>query len=394
MDALISVDRALEIIDQVPISPRIIRVDLTQAHGLALAQDIFADRDSPPFDKSLMDGYAVRSPDVSTAPVDLKIVGEVAAGSESTLEIKSGEAIAIMTGAALPKGADGVVPIEDCEKRSEQIRILNAGDFARFITRRGADCRAGKIVLGEGTRLEAAQLAVAASVGAAQVDVFAKPRTAVLSTGDELAQLDSKPAPHQIRNSNNIMLTALLRRLDCEVTDLGSAPDEPDKIRDAIKQNLSHDLLFVTGGMSMGKYDFVPKILEEIGVDLKVTKLRIKPGKPFIFGVRDSCFVFGLPGNPVSAFVCAARVASELIARMGGRRLRWIEAPLASNLPLNGSREFYQPAIFDGRQIEPLEWRGSADIFTLARANGLIVRKENSEKMNAGDRVKFLELPI
>jgi len=400
---LISVTTAIEIIDGVHLTPKIARVDLRDAQGLRLAQDIRADRDYPPFDKSLMDGYAVRCAVVKTTPVDMPIVAEIAAGQRAARALGPGESMAIMTGAPLPEGADGVVPVEDAlgdgQQKLGNVRILRAEGAARFVAARGADCAAGTVVLQRGTKLEAAQLAVAASVGAATVDVFARPRVAVLSTGDELVQIDQTPGPAQIRNSNNIMLLSLLKRLGCEVTDLGIARDDRTIIRQAIERGLAFDALFVSGGMSMGEYDFVPRVLIELGVDLKITKLRIKPGKPFVFGMKPanngSRFVFGLPGNPVSSFVCALRLCSRLLLRMSGATTldRWLSAALESPLKPNGSREFYQPAILNGATVEPLKWKGSADIYTLAQANCLIVRPERAPAIAAGAMVSVLEIP-
>jgi molybdopterin molybdotransferase len=233
-------------------------------------------------------------------------------------------------------------------------------------------------------------------VGAATLTVFDRPRVAVLSTGDEVVPFDQSPTGAQVRNSNSIMLIALLRRLGCDVTDIGHARDEPKVIRERIAAGLEHDVLFVTGGMSMGRYDFVPRILHEMQAEMRITKLRIKPGKPFVFAaLPGGPYVFGLPGNPVSGFVCTVRLASRLLARMSGGEAepRSIEAKLSAALPANGPREFYQPAIFRGGEVEPLAWKGSADMFTLARANVLLVRAENEPALEMGSVVRVLEIP-
>ena len=417
---LLSVTEAVAVIDATAVAPRVARVPLGEAAGLRLAQDVVADRDYPPFAKSLMDGYAVRAADVSGAsaarPIDLRVVGEVAAGAEPTRAVTAGEAVAIMTGAPLPAGADGVVPVEDVHKLDgadgqRRVRVLRADAPGRYVAARGSDCAADRVVIRRGTRLGPAHLAVAASVGAASVDVFGAPHVAVLGTGDELVPVEQTPGPAQIRNSNNVMLVALLRRLGCDVQDLGTAPDRPDAIRDKIMDGLRHDALFVTGGMSMGEYDYVPRILHEVGVDLRVTKLRIKPGKPFVFGMSERSevrgqrsgsdagpvrsFVFGLPGNPVSAFVCTLRLASRLLERLAGGQppAGLAAAKLSAPVTANGSREFYQPGILYDGTIQPLVWKGSADLFTLAAANVLIVRPENAPALAAGDAVPFVEIP-
>jgi molybdopterin molybdotransferase len=193
------------------------------------------------------------------------------------------------------------------------------------------------------------------------------------------------------------MLAALLARFGCDATDLGIARDQPELIREALQRGIGYDALVVSGGMSMGQYDYVPRMLLELGVDLRITKLRIKPGKPFVFGISTSppSFVFGLPGNPVSSFVCCMRLASRLLLRMGGAQVleRRVTARLGSALAPNGIREFYQPAILRGDVAEPLKWNGSADIYTLAKANAMIIRPENAAAVPAGERVELLEIP-
>ncbi|MDB5320614.1 MAG: molybdenum cofactor synthesis domain protein [Phycisphaerales bacterium] len=408
---LLTVAEAIAVIGAVPVAPRIVRVPLREARGLYLAQDLSADRDYPPFDKSLMDGYAVRAADVAAGPAALQWAGEVAAGAQAARPLAAGEAMAIMTGAPIPAGADGVVPIEETAREGDTVRIVRAIDPTRFIARQGADIAAGTIVLRRGTRLEAAQLAVAATVGAHHVDVHPRVRAVVLSTGDELVEIDQTPRGSQSRNSNGLMLVALLQRLGCDVADLGIVVDQKEKIRAAIEEGLQHDVLFISGGMSMGAYDYVPQLLREMKLDLRITKLRIKPGKPFVFatgektgtGTVSSAFanrsyVFGLPGNPVSGFVCTVRLAFRLIERLAGGvpRERWVTAKLASPLPANGPREFYQPAKLAwsaaGPVATPLGWKGSADLFTLATADGLLVREENEPARSAGDVVRVLEI--
>jgi molybdopterin molybdotransferase len=397
---LLSVARAIEIIDAADVAPRTVEVSLADADGLRLARDVVADRDYPPFDKSLMDGYAVRAADVAQLPAELKVVGEIAAGQAAARGLADREAFAIMTGAPLPDGADGVVPVEDVERLGERIRVLTTKDPGRFVSKQGADVESGAALLTAGTKLGPAQLGVAASVGASRVAVFAKPQAAILATGDEIIPIDASPQRAQIRNSNSLMLVSLLKRLDCDFVDHGVARDDPHTIRDALRRAIeSADVVFVTGGMSMGEYDYVPRILKQLGLDLRITKLRIKPGKPFVFGVtgrgESAKYVFGLPGNPVSGFVCTIRLAARLLSRMSGGppEPRWISAPLTAPLKPNGPREFYQPAILDDAGVLPLEWKGSADVFTLAAANALLVRPENDPARAAGDAVRVLEVP-
>lgn len=419
LSELLTVDQAIRIIDSVPLAPRRLELPLAEAQGLYLAEDLRADRPYPPFDKSLMDGYALRSADVTHPPAELTVIGEVAAGQLPSGPLAPGQAMAIMTGAPLPPGADGVVPFEQVQVLAEtpapkRIRISAKTAPSRYIAKAGSDAKAGDLALPAGTRLEAAALATAAMIGAATVRVFAPPRVAILATGDEIVPFDQAPAPAQIRNSNSLLLMALLRRQGCQVIDLGLVPDNPDLLRKALLKGLHLDALFVTGGMSMGKYDFVPRLLLELGVDLKITKLRIKPGKPFVFGtidrpklppepptlgpVQGTSYVFGLPGNPVSAFVCTHRLASRLLTRLAGGavRERWLIGQLQSPLPPNGPREFYLPVKLDYSpsqiRVHPLTWRGSADLFSLAQATALLPRPENAPALPPGAPVPVLSI--
>jgi molybdopterin molybdotransferase len=237
-------------------------------------------------------------------------------------------------------------------------------------------------------------------VGAATVSVYEKPRVAVMSTGDEIVPIDSTPGAAQIRNSNSAMLAALIRgRGWCsECVELAPPADDPAAIAAALRSARKYDAIFLSGGMSMGKYDFVPGVLRELGVHIKISKLRIKPGKPFVFGVwehgKGRTYIFGLPGNPVSAFVCTLRLASRILLQLGGEASgsmpRW--AKLAAAVEANGSREFYQTGKWSDASVVPLRWKGSGDVFTLAAADVLIVRPENDPAREAGYEVEVVEL--
>jgi molybdopterin molybdotransferase len=406
---LMSVRQAIDAIDAEPVEPRVERVRLHAARGLRLAEDVVADRDYPPFDKSLMDGYAVRSADVRELPAVLRVVDVVPAGQWPRRGVGAGEAVAIMTGAPMPEGADAVVPVEDVEETPEGVRVLRAEPTpGRHLAKRGSDVPVGQKLLTRGVPLESPQLAVAASVGMAHPRVFVRPTVAVLGTGDEIVPADQMPAAAQIRDSNTLMLAALLERLGCAVRNLGTVADDVAAMRAAFEAGLDADVLFVTGGMSMGTRDFVPGLLREMGFQTRIAKLRIKPGKPFVFAVREAPrgrYVFGLPGNPVSAFVCTLRLASRLLTRLAGGvpRERWLSGRIDVGLPPNGPREFYQPVV---RQVPAgissaqnelatihlLPWKGSADLFTLAQANALLVRPENEPPVAKGTLVRVLEI--
>jgi molybdopterin molybdotransferase len=436
---LMGVRQAIDVIDAEPVTPRVERRRLHEAQGLRLAEDVAADRDYPPFDKSLMDGYAVRSADVKELPTVLRVVDVVPAGQWPRRAVAAGEAVAIMTGAPMPEGADAVVPVEDVEETPEGVRVLRAEPTpGRHVARRGSDVPAGQRLLTRGTLLESPQLAVAASVGLANPQVYARPTVAVLGTGDEIVPVERTPGPAQIRDSNTLMLAALLARLGCAVRNLGTVQDDVTAMRAAFEEGLNADVLFVTGGMSMGTRDFVPGLLRDMGFQTRIAKLRIKPGKPFVFAVRAgddagvapagtpqagerttpdfgglgqfaspqrTRYVFGLPGNPVSAFVCTLRLASRLLTRLAGGvpRERWLSGRIEVGMPPNGPREFYQPVVrqvaagISSNQnelaaIRLLPWKGSADLFTLAQANALLVRPENEPPVAKGTLVRVLEI--
>jgi molybdopterin molybdotransferase len=290
------------------------------------------------------------------------------------------------------------VPVEFLDGTSTVVRLTRAVKPGNAIARRASEVRAGQIVLPRGTPLGPAQLAVAATVGAARVKVYARPRVAVLSTGDELVAIGATPRAGQIRNSNSLMLSAMLYAQGADVTDLGSCADEPDALRVALADALAEfDVLVLSGGVSMGTHDFVPGLLADLGVTLRITKVKMKPGKPFVFGTHDATegggFVFGLPGNPISSFVCATLFASRLFTRLAGGQpaaAGVVTKTLAGPLPVNGPREFYQPAAVDGDTVYPLNWKGSSDVFTLATANALIVRPENDPAVPAGGVVTVI----
>jgi molybdopterin molybdotransferase len=395
---LMTVADAIALIDALPVTPRRIAVPLSAAAGFVLADDLSADRDFPPFDKSLMDGYAIRGADSANV---LEVIGEIAAGQMQAAAIGPNQAVAVMTGAPIPPGADAVVPIEDTDSPDafveigNKLRVRKQCRTGNCIARRGSDCKQGSTVLAAGAKLSAPQIAVAASIGASKLQVWDRPRCAVFATGGEIVAVNQTPQPAQIRNSNNPMLSALLARFCGTVRDLGVVPDDRAAISQRIRDCLHDDVLFITGGMSMGKYDYVPSILRELGGELKITKLAIKPGKPFVLAAMpDGKYVVGLPGNPVSAFVCTLRLASRLLIRIAGGKPsnQTRQILLAVPIPANGPREFYQPAIINDGKVRPLNWKGSADIFTLAKADALIVRPPNAPPLEADQNVMVIDI--
>jgi molybdopterin molybdotransferase len=398
---LISVDQAIAILDSIPLVPRIIQIPLSDASGYRLAEDLNSDFDYPPFDKAVMDGFAIRASDAISPGASLQVIDNIPAGQASQRTVRAGEAVAIMTGAPLPTGADAVIPVEYTSQEGDRVVVKKPVKPGAAISRRGSDTAEGHLLLSKGILLGPAQIGVAAGIGKATVQVYAKPEVALLATGDELVEIDQVPTGSQIRNSNSHMMRALLQQLGCTVRSIGIARDNPDEIRRAIEIGLSSDALFITGGMSMGERDFVPGLLRELKMDLRISKLRIKPGKPFAFATgqrlpasRNPTMVFGLPGNPVSAFVCTLRLANRILLRLAGASPEGAieSALLVGDLPANGPREFYLPAIRLNQTVQPLHPNGSADHFTLACANTLILCPENSLARPAGSLVRVINL--
>ncbi len=366
--------------------------------GGVLAQDVKLEEDSPRFDRSQLDGFAVRAADVREGG-RLELAGQIdAGGTLFTGVLQAGQCVAINTGAVVPAGADAILMVEQAEVSGGGViakTTLKPGHGIQF---RGSDARAGQTLLEAGTILGPAQWAVCAAAGVG-MPLIRRARIGVLTTGDELVDDFAVPlAAGKIRNSNRPMLLSLAAEGGAEVLDLGTCGDEAEKLRAVLRHGLgAADLLVVSGGMSMGTRDLVPPLLQELGVQLHVEKVRIKPGKPFIFGSAVVAgrvrYVAGLPGNPVSGFVTFQRFVRPILARMTGTALPEVSrARIVLPLPANGDREFYQPCALaqasDGvTEARVLKWKGSADLFTLARAHGLLIQKADDPGMPAGSLV-------
>lgn len=388
---------------------------LDEALGATLAADIAADLDMPPFDKALVDGFALRSADLAGAgPVRLRVVDEITAGRTSSRALGPLECASIMTGAPTPSGADAVVMHEVVERIGADEIIVN-GPIPPGTNRleRGRELRAGAVVLRAGDRLNPARLGILASVGRVAVDVYHRPRVAVLPTGDELVPCDQAPGPGQIRNSNASTLGALVRSAGFDCREAPIARDHPDALRASLTSIFSPDdpsnrpqVLLVCGGVSAGKLDLVPLALERFGVTPVFHKVRVRPGKPLWFGVGPAGqggwpppLVFGLPGNPVSGLVNTLLFVLPALAVLSGRppagpRLeRW---PLALPFRHRGDRESYQPARLVGmpgsQRIEPLPWSGSSDLLTVARADGFAAFPSGDHDYEPGSPIAFLPL--
>lgn len=375
-------------------------IALEQAHGRVLAEDIRADMDLPPFDRARMDGYAVRSSDVSTAPVKLRVIGEIAAGAQFEHDLNAGEAIKIFTGAPLPPGADAVQKVEVTRANGTSVEILESVTPGQFITPRASEIAAGEVIATPGREIGPAELAVLASFGYARVRVGRRPRVAVISTGSELVDVATKPEAAQIRNSNTYTIGAYAERAGAIVDDLGTVQDTLEATRDALMRAADNrDIVITSGGVSMGDYDLVKASLIEIGAEVFFDKVSIRPGKPTVFARRDKTFFFGLPGNPVSTSVTFNVFARPAIRKMQGDvipTLPLVRARLARSLKDASSRRSYLPArlsIEDGRaMVEALKWGGSSDLVAFMRATALIVVAEDVHEIEAGELVDVVLL--
>jgi molybdopterin molybdotransferase len=377
--------------------------------GLVLAQDIISGRDSPPFDKALADGYAVMTADFVSGTLELEVLELVTAGQVPTRPVVHGTATRIMTGAPIPAGADAVVMSE----QAEMPQGADAGDRVRIraaevrvgqnIMRRGASLRRGTRVLEAGHELRPAEMGLLAEIGVGEPLVHPRPRVGILATGNELVPHDREPGDGQICNSNGVMLRALVERAGGVATDFGIGRDDPALLQPLIQAGLENDVLLVSGGVSVGVLDLVPAVLETLGVRPVFHRVQLKPGKPLWFGVLPTGdrhkLVFGLPGNPCSSLVCFELFVRPALARLAGRTscdVRLESARLASDLTHRGDRLTFLPARTferDGEtRVELIEWRGSADLRTLARANCLVRFPVGERQFTAGELVSVYVL--
>jgi len=401
---MLSVAAAQKLIEKtiVPVTP--VAVELTQAWGQVLAEAIVATMDSPPFDKSMMDGYAVRSSDTPQAGQSLRVVERIMAGQVPQQTLQPGEAIQVMTGAPIPQGAEAVVPVEQVQELdSETIRLaVEQVPVGRHILRQGESMRVGDELLAPGQRLAFPHIGLLAELGHSPVSVFPQPTVAVLATGDELVPYSQQPGPGQIRNTNEPMLVAQIQSAGVLFLAQGIARDDRDELRSKLQAGLAADFLLLTGGVSAGVLDLVPQILQECGVAEVFHKVNLKPGKPIWFGQSEPdstgkrCFVFGLPGNPVSSLVCFELFVKPALRRWRGEAVA-IPAPLLAELTqphlVKGDRPVYHPArsvLQAGKlQVTPVAWGGSGDLRGTASADGMLLLEPRAERYEAGEQVPF-----
>ena len=386
--------RVLEGVEPLPAED----VPLAGATGRVLAAPLMARRDMPPFDASSMDGYAVRAEDVKKAPAELRVIAEAPAGHGVDVTVGPGEAVRIFTGSPVPKGADTIIIQEVTVRDGDVVRVLEPGVPGRFIRERGMDYRAGETLLEPGTRLGARQVNLAASLNFPTVPVRRKPRVAILACGDELVLPGEEPGPDQIIASNNFGIAAFVEQHGGVPVVLGLQPDDVDAIATAIDRGREADVLISIGGASVGDYDFIGEAFEKLGIARDFWKVAQRPGKPLMFARRGRQRILGLPGNPVSALVCAFIYLRPLMARLLGTDTtpRIIRARLVADLPANDERQDYLRVRLErdeetGETIAlPFSRQDSAMLRRLAEADALLIRPPHAPALPAGSVVEVL----
>jgi len=398
---MIPVDLALEIVLKHTPALGAEEVPLPEALGRILAEDVQADADLPPFDRSAMDGYAVHAADVASAPVVLAVAGQVRAGQWPEQTLKPQQAVQVMTGAPVPQGATAVQPVEKTRAidGGRRVEILEPVATGAHIVRQGTEGHAGDEVLVRGATIDPATIAVLAAVGKAKVLVGRRPTVSVLVTGDELVDVWDAPTRGRIRNSNGYALVAQAQWAGANVRALGVVPDQAPLIAQAVREGFASDVLVLSGGVSEGAFDLVEEVLARFDVGFLFTKVAIKPGAPLVFGRRGDKLVFGLPGNPVSAQVTFDLFARAALLRMQGARVvsrPAVEVSLLESVSNRSGRRNHLPARvrFDGSGLAatPLRSVGSADVVAHARANALVVLEAERLRAEAGEKVPAILL--
>ncbi|HYE25130.1 MAG TPA: gephyrin-like molybdotransferase Glp [Clostridia bacterium] len=374
--------------------------------GRVLAEAVTADRDLPPFHRSTRDGYALRSADVTSVPKTLRVVGELRAGDPAAARMPGlGEAVEIMTGAAAPEGTDAVVMVEYTTRDSDAVSVLRTVEAGENVVVRGSEARAGDVLAAAGTRVTHATVALAASTGRDTLKVYRRPTVAIISTGDEVVAVSEHPKEHQIRNSNSYSLAAQVLRAGAVPIILPIAPDDPERMRPLVARGLTADVLLLSGGVSMGKYDFVEQVLETFEARVYFNGALIQPGKPVVFldaapaaprmrATDQRVPVFGLPGNPVSTMVTFDLFVRPVLDALTGakpRPLRFSRLPLAKEIRTKTGLTRFLPAeitgAFEDTRVQLLTWRGSGDVVSVARSQCYIVVPPDCEHMAAGEMV-------
>lgn len=365
------------------------KIGMHESVGRFLAEEVVSDIEMPPFDKSAMDGFAIRSADRDN---DLVIIETVAAGSIPVRKVETGQCTRIMTGAMIPEGADQVIKVEDTELAPDgKVRVLVQSEKTN-IAKRAEDVRVGDVVILKGTRIEPQHLAVMASVGWTEPLVSKMPVVGIISTGDEIVEAHVKPGVSQIRNSNGPQLTGQAVRAGAVSKYYGIARDDEHVTYDILSGAISEcDVVLLSGGVSMGQFDFIPKVFEKLGIELKFKTVAIQPGKPTVFGLLGNKRIFGLPGNPVSSFTTFELFVRPMLCKMMGATepYRRLQIPLAEDYRRKkAGRMSWVPVQFTTEgTVKPLEYHGSAHIYALAGAHAMAAIPAGTTLLRKGDKV-------
>ncbi|MDO8447015.1 MAG: molybdopterin molybdotransferase MoeA [Deltaproteobacteria bacterium] len=396
---MISVEEALSIIlSQVKVMGTE-RVDITSSLGRVIAEDIYVRRDNPPWDNSAMDGYAVRFEDIKGAtkenPAVLRVIEDLPAGYVAKKTVGKGEVVRIMTGAPVPKGADTVVMVEDTEKEGERARIFRETPLGENIRKAGEDIKAGELVVPKGTMIRPAEVGIIATCGRAFVSVYQRPRVAVISTGDELVDVDEELSEGKILSSNSYTLSSMAAECGADAFQLGIAKDTREALKEKLQQALHADVIITSGGVSEGDFDFVKDVLKELGSEMKFWKVAMKPGKPLAFGTIGGKPAFGLPGNPVSCMVCFEQFARPSLLKMMGHGRIYrpvVQAVLKEEIKKKPGRKHFIRSfarLEEGRYtVTTTGDQGSGILKSMVAANGLLIFPEELSTLKAGDVVK------
>ena len=402
-DRMLTVEEAQEIVlDSVSVSG-IERKPLSEAQGCALAEDVAPRYDLPPHDNSSVDGYAVRAEDTEGATADtprlLRVLEEIPAGIVPTEAVGPGRSSRIMTGAILPEGADSVVMVENTRQPGDGVEILKAVEAGQNVRYRGEDVKQGQNVLFAGTEIGPGEIGLLAAFQKSQISVTRRPDVAILSTGDEVVEIDEALVPGKIVNSNSYSLAALVRECNARPVNLGIARDSEFEIAKAIRSALSADVILSTGGVSVGDYDYVKKVLRDLGAEMKFWRVQMKPGKPLAYGLLQGKPFFGLPGNPVSCMVSFQLFARPALRKMMGYdpgewRLPEVPAVLENDLVAGGDRRHYLRArvtCTNGRfRASTVAGQGSGMLSSMTGTNGLVIVETGVKSLSQGTEITVL----
>ncbi len=378
------------------------KIPFNRALTRVLSEDLVAKWDVPKFNRSAMDGFALRADDVTTVPTELEYTGLIRAGGGEPGCVRPGQAMAIMTGAPVPEGSDAVQIVEKTSRSQDgrRVAILAPVSAGQNIVPRGAEAAAGDLILETGRLIGPAEIAVLASFGCEKIRVRRRPRVAIFATGDELVEVGEEPRFDQIRNSNTHSISAQLSAMGIKPANLGIAKDDREELLMRLTRGLEFDILILTGGVSMGEYDLVKDVFAQLHLEIVFSGVAMRPGKPTVFARRGDTLVFGLPGNPVSTFVAFENFVRPAIGRMCGLaafELPRVRGELQADLKQSTGRESYLPARVsmdvDGWKISPLPWKGSADVIAFSRCNATAILPADRDHFSKGETIQAMLLP-